>query len=312
MAESVFSFLDTQDLPLNEIESLFSESRKIKSQFLKTKKFPAAFEGRPLIAMLFFEASTRTRLSFEMAVQRLGGTTTFFDGASKEGTSLIKGETFDDTFWTLHSMLPDMIIVRCGEELHLPKLRDQVKMPLINAGYGTQSHPTQALLDVFTMLENFPDLKGKNVLFAGDILHSRVAHSHMELLPRMGAKIGVVGPKALVQGVPATVETFESLYKALPWADVVVGLRVQFERHQKENMISRDDYIAGYQIRKEHGRLMKKDALLMHPGPVNWGLEFDPGVRDLSNFKMWDQKQNGVFVRAALLRLMAAKNGKAS
>lgn len=311
MTYSAFSFLDTRDLALNDVEALFLETKRIKSQFLKTREFGTQFSGRPVIGMLFFEASTRTRLSFEIAVQRLGGTTLFFDGASKEGTSLIKGESFDDTFWTLHAMAPDAIIVRCGEELDLLKLRDQVKIPLINAGFGAKSHPTQALLDVFTMIEYFPSLKNKQVLFAGDVAHSRVAHSHMELLPRFGAKVGVVGPESLLNGVPAGVEKFSKLEEGLAWADVYVGLRVQFERHAQEELFSRQDFITRYQLKKEHGKFLKKDALVFHPGPVNWGVEFDPDVRELPHFKMWEQKQNGVFIRAAVLKLIQAKNGGA-
>jgi aspartate carbamoyltransferase catalytic subunit len=303
-----FSFLDTKDLGTDEIGTLFLEAKKIKEEFLFKPPF------RPLIALLFFEASTRTRLSFEMAVQRLGGMPTFFDGASKEGTSLIKGETFEDTFWTLHAMLPDAIVVRCGDELDLHKLREQCKIPLINAGFGTKSHPTQALLDVFTMLESFENLSGKNVLFIGDIRHSRVAHSHMELLPRLHAQVGVAGPDVFTRDLPADLQRFERLEDGLEWADVIVGLRVQFERHGKKSdggeIFSRDEFIKQYQVTKQHGRLFKKDALLFHPGPVNWGVEFDPSVRELPHFKMWDQKQNGVFVRAALLDTIFKKNGR--
>lgn len=308
---NLFSFLDTNDLATDEINSLFKDAQKIKSEFFKTGHFPA-FNSRskPLIALLFFEASTRTRLSFEMAIQRLGGMTTFFDGASKEGTSLIKGETFEDTFWTLHSMMPDAIIVRCGDELNLHKLREAAHIPLINAGFGTRSHPTQALLDVFTMLESLETIAGKNILFIGDIRHSRVAHSHMELLPRFQSKMGVAGPEVFTRGLPGNLERFAKLEDGLAWADVIVGLRVQFERHQGKDVFSRDEFISKFQVTKEHGRLFKKDALLFHPGPVNWGVEFDPSVRELSHFKMWDQKQNGVFVRAALLQKIFQKNGR--
>lgn len=309
MTSSTFSFLDTSDLALGDIQSLFSEARSIKSHFVKNRHFPKTFERPPLLALLFFEASTRTRLSFEIAIQRLGGRCTFFDGASKEGTSLIKGETFEDTFWTLHSMLPDAIVVRCGDELPLHRLKTQVSIPLINAGLGTQSHPTQALLDVFTMLESYKDVSDKNILFIGDIRHSRVAHSHMELLPRLGANIGVVGPDVFLADVDEKVQKFQSLGEALQWADVVVGLRIQFERHGEAPAFSREDFIKNYQIQKDHARFFKNDTLLFHPGPVNWGMEFHPSVRELPHFKMWDQKQNGVFVRAALLNYIFQKNG---
>lgn len=308
MTNSVFSFLDTKNLTVAEVEQLFFETRKIKKQFKETGLFPCSLPPGNVSALLFFEASTRTRLSFEMAIQRMGGRTTFFDGASKEGTSLIKGETLEDTFWTLHSMLPDMIIIRCGQEFPLHKVQAQSQIPIVNAGFGTESHPTQALLDAYTMLEHFPSLEGKNVLFVGDIRHSRVAHSNMELLPRLGAKVGVVGPQNFLTGVPNSVQAFTSLKEALPWADVVMGLRVQFERHAEGAQFSREDFIAQYQLHKGHESLLKKTALVFHPGPVNWGVELNPNIRELPHFKMWEQKQNGVFTRAALLHWISAKN----
>ena len=199
--------------------------------------------------------------------------------------------------------------MRCGDELKLLELSKKTQIPLINAGYGTQSHPTQALLDVFTMQESFADLKNKNILFVGDVRHSRVARSNFRLLAKFGANIGVVGPESFLQGIPSNIQSFTQLPDALPWADVVVGLRVQFERHDEKNTFSRDEYIKNYQLDSIKAKHLKSTALVFHPGPVNWGLEFDPSVRELPHFKMWQQKQNGVFVRAALLDLIARKNG---
>ncbi|MBY0316987.1 MAG: aspartate carbamoyltransferase catalytic subunit [Bdellovibrionales bacterium] len=312
------SFLTTADLSISQISELFKTAGSIKSHFQKHQQFPRLFTNNPVIALLFFEASTRTRLSFEMAINRLGGTCTFFDGASKEGSSLIKGETLDDTFWTVHSMMPNAMVVRCGDDFNLLSASQKTEMPIVNAGFGTHSHPTQALLDIFTMLEFLPSLEGKHVLFIGDISHSRVAMSHMELLPRLKAKVGVVGPKEFTSSVlsnktegSAEITTFENLKDALPWADVVIGLRIQFERHGSKEGFSLETYTQHYQIQKRHGSLLKKEALLFHPGPVNWGVEFLPDVRELPHFKMWQQKQNGVFVRAALLQSLLGK-GKMS
>lgn len=310
MTSSVFSFLDTKSLALNEIEALFTETKKIKSHFQKTGLFPVNLPPGQLVGLLFFEASTRTRLSFEIASQRLGGRTTFFDGASKEGSSLIKGETLEDTFWTMHSMLPDMMVIRCGDDFPLKKVQETTKIPIINAGFGTDSHPTQALLDVFTMREYFPDLTGKKILFIGDVRHSRVAHSNMEILPRLGAELGVVGPKEFIKDLPGSIQTFTSLKEAIPWADVCMGLRIQFERHGEGQHFSREDFISQYQLHKGFESLFKKDALIFHPGPVNWGVELHPNIRELPHFKMWEQKQNGVFTRAALLHWISQKNTK--
>lgn len=304
MSQFIKSFLKTSDLDIPQIQLLFEDAKKYKQHFLKTGVFPSQFSKKSVVALLFFEASTRTRLSFEMATLRLGGSSTFFDGASKEGTSLIKGESLEDTFWTVHAMMPDAIVVRCGDEFPLHKMREKVKCPLINGGYGTESHPTQALLDVFTMLESFPSLEGKNILFVGDIRHSRVVGSHRELLPKLGANLGVLGPEQWTTGLEKNIRVMNRMDEALKWADVVMGLRIQFERHAAHSLFSREEFIKMYQIQKQHGALMKSDALLMHPGPVNWGVEFDPSVRELPHFKMWHQKSNGVFVRAALMNYL--------
>lgn len=309
MSQIIKSFLKTSDLDIPHIFELFKEAKSYKDYFLKNGVFPKTFPQRKVVALLFFEASTRTRLSFEVAAQRLGGSTSFFDGASKEGTSLIKGESLEDTFWTVHAMLPDAIVVRCGDDFPLYKMREKVKCPLINGGYGTDSHPTQALLDVFTMLESFASLEGKNILFVGDIRHSRVVGSHRELLPKLGANLGVLGPSQWTQGLEKNIRVMTQMNEALAWADVVMGLRIQFERHAEGSIFSREEFIKQYQLKKEHGLLMKKEALLMHPGPVNWGVEFDPSVRELTHFKMWNQKTNGVFVRAALMNHLLSGRG---
>ncbi len=301
MSQIIKSFLQTSDLEIPQILSLFDDAKKMKQHFFKSGIFPTQFSQKRVIALLFFEPSTRTRLSFEMAALRLGGASTFFDGASKEGTSLIKGETLEDTFWTVHAMMPDAIIVRCGDDFPLYNVRDKVKCPVINGGYGTDSHPTQALLDVFTMCESFPSLEGKNVLFVGDIRHSRVVGSHRELLPKLGANLGVLGPEQWTAGLESNIRVMNKMDEALEWADVVMGLRIQFERHAAHSLFSREEFIKTYQLQKKHGNMMKPDALLMHPGPVNWGVEFDPSVRELQHFRMWHQKSNGVFVRAALM-----------
>lgn len=310
MASKVFSFIDTKQLTVGDIKSLFSQAKEIKAQFYKSGRFPDVWSQNPLITLLFFEASTRTRFSFDVAIQRLSGSSIYFDGASKEGTSLVKGESLADTFWTVHAMRPDAIVVRCGADLDLKALTEQTEVPLVNAGLGSESHPTQALLDTFTLLEHFPSVEGRKILFVGDINHSRVAHSHMEMLPRLGAEVAVVGPESFLAGTPKNIKQFESLKEAIPWADVCVCLRVQFERHGDKASFAKDEFIKNYQVHGGLGSLFKKEALLFHPGPVNWGIEMNPNVKSLPAFKMWEQKENGVYTRAALLRWIFEKNGR--
>lgn len=310
MTKRVKSFIDTEQLSNSDVEQLFSQAKKIKANFSETGQFVAPSQLNPVVALLFFEASTRTRFSFDIASRRIGGQTVLFDLGAKAGTSVAKGESLEDTFWTVHAMRPDVIVVRSGESLDMKALATKTQVPLLNAGFGTHSHPTQALLDMFTMLESYPSLESKNILFVGDVLHSRVAHSHMRLLPRFGANVGVAGPKEFQQGLPEATPTFSNLKDALAWADVCVCLRVQFERHEEAQSFSQQDFIDAFQVRKEHQPYFKPGALLFHPGPVNWGIEMSEDVKDMPQFCMWQQKENGVYVRAALLQWILSQNGR--
>ena len=222
------SFLQIEDLSTERIDSLFSRASAIKEQ-----GWNSCLQGRQ-IAMLFTEASTRTKLSFQMAIQRMGGQCLVVDDVKNSSQS--KGESFADTFWTLHAMKPDGMILRCSGDVPLPELVKASQTPVINAGFGSLSHPTQALLDVFTMKESLESLEDIKVLFVGDVLHSRVAASNFKLLKRYGARVGVCAPESFLNKEMEGVKLFHQLEDALQWADVYVGLRVQLERSRKRRL----------------------------------------------------------------------------
>jgi aspartate carbamoyltransferase catalytic subunit len=251
-------------------------------------------------ALLFFENSTRTRLSFEAACYRLGLGPILIDAQS--GSSLNKGETQEDTVLNVAALDPKVIIVRCGDQLNLEQMSQEVKMPIINAGWGAKGHPTQALLDLYTIWKE-KNLSGTKFLIVGDILHSRVASSHFEIFNKLGVEIAGCGPEGFR---PMTthphLQWFDSLQAGLEWSDVVMTLRVQSERHSTS--FDMRDYHASYGINKERLRHLKADALLMHPGPVNWGVELASEVAKDPRARILQQVNNGVFVRTALLKLI--------
>ena len=289
------SFLQIEDLSTERIEKLFSRASEIKEG-----SWNQSLQGRQIV-MLFSEASTRTKMSFQMAAQRLGAQCLVLDDALKSSQS--KGESFSDTFWTMHSLRPDGFIIRCNGSEPLSELAEASQCPVINAGFGSFSHPTQALLDVFTMKEHFSSLEGVKVLFVGDICHSRVAQSHFKLLPRYQARVGVCGPENFLKGVEGDVTSFHQIEDALQWADVFVGLRVQLERHEDPVGFDRGEYVQKFTLDEKRLKILSKEALIMHPGPVNWGVEFQPEVGNDSRFLMWKQKENGVYTRAALMEM---------
>ncbi|MCB0377582.1 MAG: aspartate carbamoyltransferase catalytic subunit [Bdellovibrionales bacterium] len=294
------SLLNVESLSTEGIERLFSRAKSIKNQ-INAGQLPQPTLAGKQIVLFFTEASTRTKLSFQMAAQRLGAQCLIVD--DQQRSSLSKGESLSDTFWTLHSLRPDLIIVRCGGEAPLEDWIEKSRIPVINAGFGSIAHPTQALLDAFTIEDIFGSLQDRRILIVGDVDHSRVAHSHFRLLKRLGAKITVCGPKMMTTLIPQGIDVESDLDKAMKNCDVFMGLRVQFERHRNQSF-SKESYIKNYSLDEKRLQNLPKEALIMHPGPVNWGVEFQEGVENHAQFKMWDQKQNGVFVRAALMEIL--------
>lgn len=272
----------------------------------------------PTLAMMFFEPSTRTRLSFEMACHRAHCRSFFFDGG--ESTSLEKGETIEDSIYNVLAMQPEGLLVRCSDKINISEIIEK-KIPelspqtsFISAGWGTQAHPTQALLDAYTLYVKFKKLKGLKLALVGDIKHSRVASSHFELLQVLGVEVVQCGPESFLrQG--SSVRKMDSVDAALDWADAVMALRVQLERHTNTISLSnaptgeidQETYRKNFGLTKDRLKKMRKDQFILHPGPVNHGVELDSAVFDDPRSLIFSQVKNGVYVREALLRMFLKK-----
>ncbi|UZO80263.1 aspartate carbamoyltransferase catalytic subunit [Aquimarina sp. ERC-38] len=258
------------------------------------------------IANLFFENSTRTRLSFELAEKRLSADVINFSAAS---SSVKKGETLIDTVNNILSMKVDMIVMRHPSAGAGVFLSQNINASIINAGDGAHEHPTQALLDSYSIRERFGEVKGKKVVIVGDILHSRVALSNIFALQLQGAEVKVCGPKTLIpkyiQELGVGVEL--DLRKALEWCDVANMLRVQNERMEISYFPSKREYIQQYGLHMKLLQSLSKEITVMHPGPINRGVEITSEVADSDQAIILDQVENGVAVRMAVIYLLASK-----
>lgn len=258
-----------------------------------------ALSGR-FVANLFFEPSTRTRFSFEVAEKRLGAHVLNF---SAESSSTTKGESMYDTLMTLQSMGVEAAVIRTSENNLLEQLSRQVGLSIINAGDGTNEHPTQCLLDLLTMKQRFGSIAGLKVAIVGDIRHSRVAGSHLHALPKLGAQLVFAGPPSMMlqpSELPAGVR-IESLDEAVRTADVVMMLRVQLERHQENIFSSKEEYHQAFGLTLERERAMKPSAVIMHPAPVNRGVEIHTDLVECERSLIFKQVANGVAARMAVL-----------
>ncbi len=262
------------------------------------------------IVNLFYENSTRTRISFELAEKRLGADTINF---SASASSISKGETLLDTVNNILSMKVDMIVMRHAASGAAHFLAKQLpNTAIINAGDGTNEHPTQALLDAFSIQEKLGTLAGKKIVLVGDIMHSRVALSNIYLLKKMGAEVMVAGPPTLIpkyieEALGVKVEY--NLKKALQWCNVANVLRIQLERQKKVLFSTLREYNLAYGVSKKILESLGKEIVIMHPGPINRGVEIDSDVVDGKNSIILDQVENGVAVRMAVLYLLAERNG---
>lgn len=258
------------------------------------------------VANLFFENSTRTRLSFELAQKRLSADVVNFSASS---SSVKKGETLIDTVNNILAMKVDMIVMRHASPGAAVFLSKKVNAKIVNAGDGAHEHPTQALLDAFSMQEKLGDLKGKKIAIIGDILHSRVALSNIFCLQKLGAEVKVCGPTTLIpkyiESLGVKVET--DLRKTLEWCDVANMLRIQLERQDIKFFPSIREYTMLYGLNKEMLDSLSKKIVIMHPGPINRGVEITSDVADSNQSIILDQVENGVAVRMAVMFLLAGR-----
>jgi aspartate carbamoyltransferase catalytic subunit len=266
------------------------------------KKLPT-LRGRT-VCNLFYEASTRTRISFELAAKRLSADVINFSADSK--SSVAKGESFKDTAWTLEAMGVDAIIVRHSSSGAPHQLSKWVKASVINAGDGQHEHPTQALLDLFSIRERFKDFEGLKVAIVGDVLHSRVARSNVKGLVTMGAEVHLVGPPTLIPAQAASwgATIDYSLDDVISDMDICYLLRVQKERQSEQLFPSTREYAALWGLDSKRVARMRSDALIMHPGPMNRGVEISADVSESDRAIILDQVTNGLAVRMSLLYLM--------
>ena len=283
--------IDTTNLSSKQIADIFHDAAEFKAQK------PITLLRDKLLITLFFENSTRTRSSFEVAAKRLGAAVVHLD-PSKSSTK--KGETLEDTFANLCAMEPDGVIIRHSENSTPGQLADMEMTPVINAGAGNYAHPTQALLDLFTMQEHFGSVVGKTIAIVGDIVSSRVASSGMRLFSRMGMNVVLVAPRPFMP--KSTLPQYENLEDVLDKTDVIMSLRAQLERHTSPLFDNYETYAEHYCITPE--RLKERDTLVLHPGPVMRNIDISDEVLDDPRCKVLEQVKNGVFVRMAILKLL--------
>lgn len=297
--------LGIADLDPAEIELILDTAVAMKEIGTRTIKKVPALRGRTVVN-LFFEASTRTRLSFELAEKRLSADTM---GITTAGSSVTKGETLADTARTLEAMSPDLIVIRHAASGAPHLLSTICRAGIVNAGDGTHEHPTQALLDALTMRERKGRLAGLKVAIVGDLLHSRVLRSNVLLLTKMGAEVRACGPPTLIPlGLTALgVHVTTSLDEAVKDADVVMMLRVQHERMHGLFLPSLREYFTLFGLTPARLEHAAPDVIVMHPGPMNRGVEIDSAVADGPWSVILDQVANGVAVRMAVLYLLAGE-----
>ena len=297
--------LGIKNITLADIELIFSTADNFKDVINRPiKKVPSLRDVT--IANLFFENSTRTRLSFELAEKRLSADVLNFSSAS---SSVSKGESLIDTVNNILAMKVDIIVMRHPHAGSAEFLSKNVSANIVNAGDGTHEHPTQALLDAFSIRESCGEIKGKKVAIIGDILHSRVALSNIFCLQKLGAEVAVCGPTTLIPKHISSlgVRVEHNLRKALNWCDIANVLRIQLERQDIRYFPSLREYIMMYGINKEILDSLSKKIVIMHPGPINRGVEITSDVADSDQSIILQQVENGVAIRMAVLYLLAGK-----
>jgi len=307
MQLSTKHLLGIKDLTSGDISLILSTATQFKEVLQRSiKKVPSLRDVT--IVNLFYENSTRTRISFELAEKRLSADTINFTAS---GSSAAKGETLLDTVNNILSMKVDMVVLRHSASGAPHFLAKHIPAAIINAGDGINEHPTQALLDALSVQEKLGALEGKKIVLIGDIMHSRVALSNIYLLKKMGAEVMVAGPPTLIPkyiGEALDVKVEYNLKKALEWCDVANVLRIQLERQNQVLFSSLREYNLAYGVSKKLLDGLKKEIVIMHPGPINRGVEIDSDVADGNQSIILQQVENGVAVRMAVMYLLSPKS----
>lgn len=288
-------FLSTTSLSTEEIFSLLDRAENF------SKYGSGELPGKYIVSNLFFEPSTRTKMSFEVAERKLGLDVIPFESGF---SSTLKGETLYDTVKTFEAIGVDALIIRHSDEGYYEELIGKTGVSIINGGDGSGQHPSQSLLDLFTILEEFGTFEGLNIVIAGDIAHSRVAKSNADTLTRLGANVTFLCPKEWKGDFEAVHEWNEEILQS----DVVMLLRVQHERHDGKLTFTKDVYHDQYGLTVERAKQMKENAIIMHPAPFNRGVEIDEDLVECEKSRIFKQMENGVYVRMAILE--AILNGR--
>ena len=282
------NILKLEALKVEEIEEILEKALQFKKGNKKIN-----YNNEKIVANLFFEPSTRTHYSFEMAEYKLGCKTIDF---TAETSSIKKGESLYDTVKTFESIGVDVFVIRHREDMYYNKLKN-INIPIINAGDGTKDHPSQSLLDLMTIKEEFGKFEGIKVLIVGDIKHSRVAHSNIKVMKRLGMEVYTSGPEEYKDENL----NFVNYEEMLPKVDVVMLLRIQFERHDDKMSMTNEKYNKLYGITMDKVEKMKENAIIMHPAPFNRNIEISDDVVECTKSRIFKQMENGVFVRMAMI-----------
>ena len=295
--------LGIQSLATEEILLICNSAKYFKALFTRSIKTVPVLRGKT-VCLLFYEPSTRTRISFELAAKRLSAD---LINIAVQTSSVVKGESLIDTVHTLEAYKADFIVMRHAASLAPHFLSRNIKSSVINAGDGNHAHPTQALLDAYSLMEIVGSIKGLHIGIVGDILHSRVARSDIEIFKRLGAKVSLIGPPTLVpdEFKMYGVDIYYEFDEILPELDVINMLRIQRERQQGSFFPSIREYHKRFALTNERLKRCKKDVIVMHPGPINRGIEIDDEVADSSHSIINEQVTNGVAVRMAIFYLLA-------
>ena len=299
--------LGLEYLSKNEIELILETAKPFKELFTRTVKKVPTLRGKTVV-LLFYEPSTRTRTSFELASKRLSADTVNIAAST---SAVVKGESLIDTAKTIEAMKADFVVIRHSMSGAAHIIAKTISASIINAGDGMHEHPTQGLLDMFTIIEKKGKIKGLNIAIVGDILHSRVARSNIWGLNKLGANVFVVGPATLIPKdiEKLNVEVHHNISKIIHKLDVINILRIQKERQEQHLFPSLEEYSELFGINSEKLKNAKSDILIMHPGPMNRGIEISSEVADSKNSVITEQVTNGIAVRMAVLYLLSGGDG---